>query len=1811
MKSAAILQSFGRVKPLTYRGYSCVLAVFFLLLLLPNLAFSAASAELTNEERAWLKENPKLASVTLKIRERVKLNKEERQWLEAGHKVPVRVGDYPPFFFTTDGNPEGLSIDYVKIMCMAFNLDCHYVTGMPLTESFASMQKAGGIAIQPAWQRNPEREKLAIFTNPYLYSPFFIFQHKGDERVENMEGLVGKRVVVEKNYAIHKLLKRDFPQLRLIEVAFSTDALKLLSTGGADAYISSLMAGQYMSIQLGIPNVDATVQAPFEANNMAIAVRRDWPELASILNKGVDAIRSYEHTAIKKRWTLGIEKTESQKTELLKLTKEEQAWLKAHPSIRLGFNPHMEPLLIKKEDGSLEGIYPEIFAALEKILAIDVTIEVDDWKPIVQRARNRELDGLLACAPVQAEASSLLRTQPIHLSYPVAFTRRDADFTIRHLDDLKGKRVAYQQEVKMLEVVLNEYQNSSEIIPVNSTLEAVGLVLENKADIAFGVSFESYLLAKHSLTGVKLAYFDLKHEASISTGIRDDWPELVSILNKGLAHLGSVRIQKILDQWTNVPAQQQTLDFTPEEEAWLAEHPVITLSATDTNYPIGFRDKKNELKGVNFDYIRILESRLGVSINIEGSPWHIALEKALQHKVDGIIGAAMLEKRKLFLNFTSVYFVYPQALLVNKDDTSIITIEDLTNKKIAIRKGTSRVTLIKEKYPDVQIVEYETLEEAINLLIIEEVDGVFDSLSGLYEFISSKFYINTKFAFTIDVPPVGHARIGLRNTDPIMLSVFNKTIATLTETDHREIDQKWVNLGALPKLTEKKVLILTDEEETWLKEHPEITLGFTTEIEPLLVEDEDGDLSGILIEIYDEFESMTGTKINIELDEWSSTIQKAKDGKIDGLLGSAPSLAEGVGLIHSHLLNSGFPTVFTKTNAPFEINSVKNLEGKKISVLKGIYVVEQALEPYKDTIEIIETESALEMMQMVLAGKVDAAFGLSFHNYLIGKHTLIGIEPVYFSREFKANAVASIKPEWPEYISIMNKILDTIGKDGLNEISKKWTVIEIQKGIQIDLTQEEQAWLDEHPIIRLGSSVNWPPIGFVKDGKYTGVAADYMKRIAELLNVRIEPSKLPSWKETVDAIRAGELDMLDVARDTPQRRDFLSFTRPYLDFPLVIVTGNEISFVSSMTELNGKRVVAQSGSGIQDLLTNKHPLFDLHLVPSLKDGLMAVAQREADAFIGDLAPISYILGKEGLSNIKISGETPYRNTLSIAVRKNKPVLASIMNKALDAIDEEARADIHSRWFSVRYESGYDYTLLWKILAVVAIVLMLFVYWNRRLAMEIGQRIRAEKIAKVARQAAEASQEAAEAANRAKSTFLANMSHELRTPLNAILGFSGMIGRDRDTPTPVQEKVSIINRSGDHLLAMINDILDLSKIEAGRIEQELEVFDLPQMLQDIGRMFEVRAESAQLTFNLELDPELARYIKADIGKLRQILINLLGNAVKFTTEGGFSLRARSQPVTNDLTMIILQLEVKDSGPGIPSEELERIFEPFVQVAQTSTGPKGTGLGLAITQSFVNLLGGKINVESTPGRGSIFYVELPVALAEESEAAGVEVMEPGVIGLEADQSAWRILVVEDSEENRVLLSSLLAQVGFEVREAENGEEGVALFEHWKPHFIWMDMRMPVMDGYEATAKIRELPGGDAVKIVAITASVFGEQHQKILDVGCDEVVHKPFRAQEIFGTMQQHLGVRYIYEEKVDSASSTAEQVIDIAKAKEMAASLPEKLFDELKQAAIALDLEESYEVLDRVAETEPELSNMLRVCVNEMNFSTIQKVLKHE
>ncbi|MDD4947194.1 MAG: ATP-binding protein, partial [Gallionella sp.] len=463
-------------------------------------------------------------------------------------------------------------------------------------------------------------------------------------------------------------------------------------------------------------------------------------------------------------------------------------------------------------------------------------------------------------------------------------------------------------------------------------------------------------------------------------------------------------------------------------------------------------------------------------------------------------------------------------------------------------------------------------------------------------------------------------------------------------------------------------------------------------------------------------------------------------------------------------------------------------------------------------------------------------------------------------------------------------------------------------------------------------------------------------------------------------------------------------------------------------------------------------------------------------------------------------------------------------------------------------------------------------------------------------------DAAETANKAKSVFLANMSHELRTPLNAILGFSNLMRKGSALPREQRDSLDIINRSGAYLLNLINDVLEMAKIEAGRIELEHLPLDLGAMVRDVADMMQLRAREKGLRLLVEQSSELPRYIKGDEARLRQVIINLVGNAVKFTEQGGITVRFGLKPHVMPPRLLI---EVEDSGVGIKPEDQQKLFEPFVQVGELAA-QKGTGLGLAITRQFVQLMGGAINLESTPGVGSIFRVELPVSMVEAGEVRKVDALVMGhVTGVAPGQPEYRILIVEDQLENQLLLKQLMENIGLPVKLAENGEQGVQLFQSWQPHLIWMDRRMPVMDGMDATRCIRELPGGHQVKIVAVTASAFTEQREEMLRAGMDDFVRKPYRFSEIYECLAKQLGLKYTYEDK----GTEVEEEVAVVLQPRMLAVLPQVLRDELRDALESLEASRIDSALERVEECDGKLHGILTRIAGMFDYPAILKALQ--
>jgi PAS domain S-box-containing protein len=568
-------------------------------------------------------------------------------------------------------------------------------------------------------------------------------------------------------------------------------------------------------------------------------------------------------------------------------------------------------------------------------------------------------------------------------------------------------------------------------------------------------------------------------------------------------------------------------------------------------------------------------------------------------------------------------------------------------------------------------------------------------------------------------------------------------------------------------------------------------------------------------------------------------------------------------------------------------------------------------------------------------------------------------------------------------------------------------------------------------------------------------------------------------------------------------------------------------------------------------------------------------------------------------------------------------------------------------------------------------------------------IQSEKIAAQEQQAAVREAARSAAANLAKSEFLANMSHELRTPLNAIIGFTQVMSQDYSLSGEHQENLAIINRAGEHLLNLINDILEMSKIEAGRITLNRSSFDLINLLKNLEEMLHLRAASKKLELLFEYAQDIPKYVETDENKLCQVLINLLGNAIKFTDTGRVTLRVRlgEQNLPHPPQLFF---EVQDTGCGITPEEIGLLFEAFEQTEIGRKSQQGTGLGLAISRKYVQLMGGNITVSSIPGVGSTFTFGVRIALSCPREIPTKQVKSQ-ILALAPTEKAYRILVVDDSKESRLLLVKILTSLGFEVREATDGTEAIANWESWQPHLIFMDMRMPIMNGYEATRMIKakeiehglpantllllpkfkqvassesyyleggltdsgdyealeivrkassteqasDVTGNDAFGasilrshrpcdffkatpdcfntrtiIIALTASAFEEERQKILSIGCDDFIRKPFIQEVLLEKLSQHLGVKYVKQVETTNKGTVDQPTQMSVNDAELLSCLSKMSLEWLQQihyAASSCSDELILELLKQIPAENGQAFQVLRDLANNYQFEKIMEL----
>jgi signal transduction histidine kinase len=519
-------------------------------------------------------------------------------------------------------------------------------------------------------------------------------------------------------------------------------------------------------------------------------------------------------------------------------------------------------------------------------------------------------------------------------------------------------------------------------------------------------------------------------------------------------------------------------------------------------------------------------------------------------------------------------------------------------------------------------------------------------------------------------------------------------------------------------------------------------------------------------------------------------------------------------------------------------------------------------------------------------------------------------------------------------------------------------VLAAQASNQILLTEAEQAWLKQNPEVTVAVSHGWAPVEFLdKDHQFKGISVDYLKQIEQKLPIRfrfVRSAEDPD-NETADMLSAV------AAPDKLNESHYSVIDTPFLAMPFVIFTREDNRLIHDIDDLNHKKVAVFQFGAAARALEKYHPQIELYRVDIADEALVALNAGQVDAYIGNLVVINYVARNLGFANVKIAADTPYGTNLYMAVKDSMPMLQVILTKGLNAITEQERNVISRNWVAVTYEHKTDLTLLISIAGSAACLILIFALWSWKLSSEIRWRKEIEAELKLSR-------EKAESANKTKSRFLANMSHELRTPLNAVTGYSQLIESNPQGHWEDKKYAAEILKSGKHLLYLINELLDLSKVESGKVSLQIKAVDLNETVEESLLLIAQAAKEKQI--HLKHHNQHPVIALADQSRLKQVLLNLLSNAINYNQAGG---HVSVEVTSNDGHAVIL---IADSGRGIAEEHLELLFEPFERLEAENSHVEGTGIGLTISRQLIELMRGSISVESQLGTGSLFEVRLPI-------------------------------------------------------------------------------------------------------------------------------------------------------------------------------------------------------------------------------------------
>ncbi len=1137
------------------------------------------------------------------------------------------------------------------------------------------------------------------------------------------------------------------------------------------------------------------------------------------------------------------------------------------------------------------------------------------------------------------------------------------------------------------------------------------------------------------------------------------------------------------------------VSYTPAQKEWMAQHPVIRVGGERDWAPIDFVNHNGVYDGLARRILDTIAKESGLHFVYETDQWDVLLQKTKQREIDLLPAINYSEERSQELIFsTSYYNLY--SYIFAHIDAKVHNIEDLKTKRVAIPNSFQIEQEVRRRFPNMTIVKVATLDAAIEAVLQQRADLLIDTYAVLYYKLREKGIQTIRPFQSFESMPLYMAA---SKNNAMLIDIINTTLESISQTQKETMLSQWVSVAAENRTNFK----LNTQEQAWINKHPQITFGADRAWPPFEFVDQQGRYQGIAADFIQLISQRTGLQIQIKPDIWSQTLQQMREGKIDGLSCAVQTPKR------SEFLNFTTPYVSVESgivvrNENTKVHELKDLYGLRVAINKDSYMHEWLAQKYPK-IKILGMRSNQESIEAVAYGKADAYIGnLAVFSYVVETQMISNLKVVNKLDEQITRPAFAVGKESPELFSILQKALDSITFEERQKILKKWYAPSGYTNAP-SLSDVESQWLQKHPVITFSGDPDWLPFeAFTPDGTYTGIVAQYLDEIEAMLKISFKRMAPANWKETLKRSQEGDIDVISGNFNDAILREHYVPVTPYIKTPIVIVMRGDQEFVSDLDAIAQKRIGVIDGYSYADQMINDYPLYHFERFSNADKLIKALSDKKIDAALMSMPKAGYIIRTQGYANLKIVGKTDMQMQLTLFVHRSKPILHDIIEKTLRHIPEAKHTEIIREWMDVKFAKKTDYMLLAQIVGVLLLFIAGTLYWNRKLSKEVARRKKLEL------ELIEATK-VAMAANRSKSEFLANMSHEIRTPMNAIIGFTDLLYEQLKEPR-LLTYVKTIQSAGKTLLGLINDILDLSKIEAGKMTLLNKPTNLADLFEEIGSIFSMTLRNKNLALVIDIDEQLPKSLLIDSTRVRQILFNLLGNAVKFTDTGHITLALRTLEVHDHHSKVDLEITVEDSGVGIAADQIEKIFNLFEQQeGQDNRKYGGTGLGLAITKRLVEMMGGAIHVQSTLGQGSrfivsFFNIDIASVMASQQMPSAKSFDDTQIIF-----EASRVLVVDDIRDNRDLVMEYFKETPIKMLGATNGAEAVEMIKEQHFDLIIMDIRMPVMDGYEASRRIK---AEHDIPIIALTASVMQGERDRVEDAHFDGYLRKPVLRHDLF-------------------------------------------------------------------------------------------------